>query len=242
MARLAKIGVTALRKMDEGGTAYAGVPDAYVKAIAQAGGIPFLIPVGLNETQLSDVFVSIDGLLFSGGGDISPRFYGLAEDKYLMSVDEERDSMELFLARKAINEKKPFFGICRGLQVVNVALGGTLYTHIPEQCPSEITHRQPTSASKDLIAHSVRVVAESTLAEIVGVSELAVNSRHHQGIKQLATGLKVSALAPDGMIEAVEMPDHPFGIAVQWHPENLTSDRAMLAIFVAFVNACKQRV
>ena len=144
-------------------------------------------------------------------------------------------------AAKYLEKGKPFFGICRGAQVVNVALGGNLYTHIEDQHPDALKHDYYPDYPRNRLSHPVRVEEGSRLAGIVDEPVLQVNSLHHQGIKGLAPTLKPVAYAPDGIIEAVELSDHPFGLAVQWHPEWLTDQQPMRNLFKAFVDSARKR-
>ena len=235
--RVPVIGVTTTQGDDANKRPYVKLPQAYVRAVLAAGGSPLLVPAGLQGGQLEAVFDVIDGLLLSGGGDIAPSAFGADGDSHAQYVDEARDALEFSLLLKAIEAGKPFLGICRGLQVINVTLGGSLFTDIPSQRPGGVVHRQEKSALPGAIAHKVSVEPESRLAGILGNDDLSVNSRHHQCIKELASGLKASAFAPDGVIEAVELEEHPFGVAVQWHPENLIADERNLNLFRAFVRA-----
>jgi putative glutamine amidotransferase len=238
MGRLSPvIGITTSRQKNDGNVSTLKNPEAYSIAISKAGGLPFLIPLGLSVKQLEQVLSIIDGVLLSGGGDVDPKAYGIINDDRSTSIDPDRDREEFVLVERAIELKKPFLGICRGLQVINVVLGGTLYTNLPGQYSKKINHRQAASEQLGLTSHKVRIVQGSRLEDILGTRKLFVNSRHHQGIKRLADKLIASAYAPDNLIEAIEIPDHPFGIAVQWHPENLIAHEPMLEIFRAFVNA-----
>jgi putative glutamine amidotransferase len=152
-------------------------------------------------------------------------------------VDADRDETEIEIARSIARSSTPFLGICRGAQVVNIALGGTIYEHIPDQLPEALEHATPDGKPRGYLAHPVRIEAGSTLEGILGASSAQVNSLHHQSIRQVASGLRLTATAPDGVIEAVELPGHPFGVAVQWHPEWLQEHAAMRALFEAFVQA-----
>jgi len=212
------------------------VYQSYVEALAQAGAAPVLIPLGLSPEARQALFSRLDGILFPGGGDISLDYFKGEPHKEINGVSKRRDELELELARAAVQAEKPFFGICRGFQVVNVALGGTLYTHLPDQRHGDINHDQSTPP-RERLAHPVKVEAGSRLAVILNETNLQVNSRHHQGAKDVPTSLKAVAFAPDGLVEAVELPGHPFGLAVQWHPENLTKQAATLRLFAAFVEA-----
>lgn len=212
----------------------------YVEAVMQAGGVPVLIPSELDEGDWMDLYARLDGILLTGGGDLAiERFNGLPHPR-VNSVDKARDALEFGLLHSAIEQGKPFFGICRGAQVVNVGLGGTLYTHLEDQHPNSLKHDYYPDYPRNRLSHPVRVEEGSRLAEIVGEPVLQVNSLHHQGIKDLAPKLKPVAYAPDGLIEAVELSDHPFGMAVQWHPEWLTDQQSTRNLFTAFVNSARE--
>jgi putative glutamine amidotransferase len=210
---------------------------AYVEAIRQAGGLPVLIPNQLHDGEWRDLYPRMNGILFTGGGDISLAYFAGSSHPKIDEVDENRDSLELSLFRQAAQDGKPFLGICRGCQVANVALGGTLYTHIQDQLPGALKHDWYPDMPRTTIAHSVQVVEDSRSSKIFGEKILQVNSLHHQGIKDLAPGLAAVGHAPDNLVEIVEIPDHPFGIAVQWHPEWLTDQQPMSRLFSAFVEA-----
>jgi putative glutamine amidotransferase len=155
-------------------------------------------------------------------------------------VESARDAIELPLLRAAVDMNKPLFGICRGLQVMNVALGGTLYTHIADQLPNALQHDWQQGYPRTHLAHPVRVEEVTRLAEILGAPLVQVNSLHHQGIKDLAPNLKATAFAPDGLIEGIELPDHRFALAVQWHPEWMAEHEEMRKLFKAFVESTKR--
>jgi putative glutamine amidotransferase len=191
------------------------LPAVYVDAVRRAGGIPVMIPPG--EDDLSELLPILNGVIFAGGGDIDPERYGGARHETNYNLDDERDKSELDLARILLRQQDlPILGICRGTQIINVALGGTLIEHLPDVVGEETLHRAPPRLPT---THEVTVSANSRLAKIMGQTEVMPTSWHHQAILEPAPGLKVVASAPDGTIEAVEMPDHPWLIAVQWHPE-----------------------
>jgi putative glutamine amidotransferase len=217
------------------------VNTAYVNAVLQAGGLPVLLPNQLSREDWMELVPRLGGILLTGGGDIDPRHFSAAHHPMVGEVDEERDSLELPLLRFAVEEQKPFLGICRGCQVVNVALGGTLHTHIPDQTQTDIRHDCYPDLPRTHIAHPVRVEEDSRISQIFGEPILQVNSLHHQGIRDLASVLKPVAYAPDGLIEAVELPGHPFGYAVQWHPEWLTDQQPTRNLFSAFVEAAARK-
>jgi putative glutamine amidotransferase len=215
-----------------------GLMPAYIKAVQAAGGLPVLIPLGLSEVDLEAILERLDGLLLPGGGDIDPRVYGGQMDPTVWGIDEDRDRVELLLARKAAESPKPVLAICRGHQIFNVALGGTLWSDIQTQRPDSLKHDYYNIRPRNELIHDVTIQPDSLLARCLGKTTTMVNSLHHQAVHQLASDLTVVATAPDGLIEAAELPGHPFALSVQWHPENLVSDDpAMLDLFRAFVQA-----
>lgn len=234
------IGITTRKDLTPAGLPAVMVLQAYVTALVQAGGAPVLIPSDLPEASWDVLARRLDGILFTGGGDIAiERFAGQPHPK-VGGVDEARDAIELGLARSAAENKTPFLGICRGLQLVNVALGGTLYTDIFDQAPGALKHNNENPdiyKERTELVHPIRIETNSHVSALLGTAHLQVNSLHHQGVRDLAPSLRASAFAPDGIIEAVELPGHPFGIAVQWHPEWLTDQEATRKLFKAFVEA-----
>jgi putative glutamine amidotransferase len=235
------IGVTTWRTSSKSGTSWISVAEAYLQAISGAGACPVLIPPGLPEERLAALLARLDGVLFTGGGDLNPRTYGGKSHPDLEEVDDDRDRVELFLLHRALEDGVPFLGICRGIQVINVGLGGSLYADIPSQYPGAIKHDFHSDWPRDYLAHDVQVQPGSHLRRILGESRLQVNSLHHQGIRRLAPGLLATAHAPDELIEAVELSDHPFGLAVQWHPEFLTDHKPMRNLFRGFVEQAEQK-
>jgi putative glutamine amidotransferase len=214
----------------------------YVDALIEAGGVPVLIPPGLAEPAWRALYERLDGILLSGGGDIDPVHYGGVQDAGLaLEIDPARDEIELGLARSAAADGKPFLGICRGAQTVNVALGGSLYVDIQAGLPKAAKHNYSSDTERSLLVHDVQIDKNSRLAQIVGATTLKVNSLHHQSARDLAPGLRQSAQAPDGVVEGLELPGHPFGIAVQWHPECLPDQPASQRLFKAFVEACQRK-
>ena len=217
---------------------------SYITAVLKAGGLPVIIPSDIDEDGWKELVSRLDGVLFSGGGDIDIEIFKGEPHPAVEGVEPPRDAIEIGMVREVVASAKPFLGICRGLQSVNVALGGTLFTHIPDQVPNSLLHNQPSKniQSRTVLSHTVSIEADSYLARLVGVTSMGVNSFHHQGIKVLAPNLRVVAQAPDGVIEAVELPDHPFGVAVQWHPEWLVDQEPELRLFKAFVDAAAGRL
>jgi putative glutamine amidotransferase len=212
-------------------------PKSYTQALIRAGAAPVLIPLNTPPALLLDLLDRLDGVIFTGGGDIqTERFNGRPHDK-VYGVDLERDAIELALVDLVIERGMPFLGICRGFQMVNVALGGTLYTHILDQFEGALDHSHNPDLPTDHLTHSVELKAGSRLAEIYKTESVQVNSLHHQGVEQIAPRLETVGTAPDGLAEAVVLPDHPFGLAVQWHPEWMPEDETQQKLFTAFRQA-----
>lgn len=220
---------------------FVGLRKTYIDAVASAGGAPLLIPLVGDEDALRAVYEQIDGLLLSGGGDVDPRIYGEEPIPELGAVDPLRDRVELLLARWAAADGKPVLGICRGVQVINVALGGSLFQDIPAQIGGELAHNGSAAAQNWAhMAHDLRIAPESQLAELFGTTSLPTNSLHHQSIKAVAPGLRPVAWAPDGVVEALEGEGGAFLIGVQCHPEALQAeaDPRWRALFERFVASC----
>jgi putative glutamine amidotransferase len=212
------------------------LPAAYVDAVRRAGGIPVLVPPG--EINLPVLVGSVSAMILTGGGDIDPNHYGGLSHAAIYGVDAERDAMELALARLLAAVKRPTLGICRGIQTINVALGGTLIEHLPDVVGDQIEHRHPV---RRIIEHPVHVEPGSRLAAVLGQLAFPVVSWHHQAIRQTAPSLRAVGWAPDGTVEAVEMPEHPWLIAVQWHPElTAGNDALQQRLFDGLVQAARQ--
>jgi putative glutamine amidotransferase len=226
-----------------------GLPESWVmnqrysRVVAAAGGLPVMIPLLNDEDTLRALYDRMDALLLPGGVDLDPATYGETPLPACGRLDPARDRVELQFARWAIAEGKPLFGLCRGLQIVNVVLGGTLYQDIAAQRSDAIKHDYFTSAgfSRDHLAHRVTVASGSRLDALVGTASLEVNSMHHQAVKDLAPGLVPTAVAPDGLIEALELSGSQFLLGVQWHPESLTDrDPRMHRLLAGFVDAASR--
>lgn len=218
------------------------VNSAYLHAIEEAGGIPVLLPPQLSATARETLWRRLDGLVLTGGGDIEPARFGETAHPRTTLVSAERDALELELVDRAMRDDVPLFAICRGLQVVNVALGGTLHQHIPDALGETVQHSQ--TEERHVATHPVKLLTEGTrLGEILGSPELAVNSFHHQAVRTLGRGLRDVAWAPDQVIEALEHEDRRrFMVAVQWHPEHLVEhDVVARALFTAIVEAARAR-
>ncbi|HZJ85239.1 MAG TPA: gamma-glutamyl-gamma-aminobutyrate hydrolase family protein [Syntrophomonadaceae bacterium] len=200
----------------------------YIASVNRAGGIAIILPP-TEENDILNHYINIcNGFLFSGGGDIDPNYWGEMPDRRLGEINPIRDSFEYKLAQKVLGGSRPILGICRGCQLLNVAMGGSIIQDIN----SRISHTQ--KAPRDYTFHAIVIEEGSILREIVKAPSIRVNSFHHQAIKKLGRGLKVSAVAPDGIIEAVESTKHAFVLGIQWHPECLTDKNSYL-LFRALV-------
>lgn len=209
----------------------------YSNIVTKSGGIPIFLPCCADVNELLDV---IDGLIIPGGDeDINPKFYGqeIMSDK--IKINDERASFELALVKGAIERDMPVFGICNGLQVINVVLGGTLIQHIPDTHQSDINHEQP--APKNIPTHPVIIENDTLFASLSDVPTVEINTTHHQAIDKIGSGLKVSARAPDGIIEAIESPTHKFLVGVQWHSEYVNTELD-IQLFKRFIEESKKPV
>ncbi len=224
------IGSDVLRTAGERDRAF--VYTTYVDSLRRAGAVPVLIPP--QPENAAEVLDDVDGLLLAGGEDCDPAAYGEQAHPSVEPMDPRRQANDLSLARIARERGIPTLGICLGVQVMNVAAGGTLIQHIE----SDIDH---ASDPEDRHRHEVAIDGGTRLAAIVGERELGVNSSHHQAIKDVGAGLRVTAHAPDGIIEGIEDPRHPFYVGVQWHPEDMGGEASASAIFGAFVEAARKR-
>jgi putative glutamine amidotransferase len=216
----------------------AGEANDYVRALEESGfgreEIVLLKPGQIPES-------SFDGVLLGGGVDVDPTRYGqIARPGAGVEVDLDRDTTDLAVFERSWREETPILGICRGLQVINVALGGTLVQDLRTDRPSGIDHHRPPR-DRTRRDHTVQVVPGTRLAALAGARQISVNSRHHQAIDRLAAGLVASASAPDGTVEGVETPGERWCMAVQWHPENLADDPASRRLFEVFARAVRER-
>ncbi|PYR90643.1 MAG: peptidase C26 [Acidobacteria bacterium] len=222
------IGITRCSKLDD-----------YIESVKHAGGEPVVLEPG---DDLRESLARVDGLLLSGGPDVDPRLYGETPHPSTV-VDSDRDTFEIPLSREAVARDVPLFAICRGVQVLNVAAGGTLVQDIPSAIKSELDHsiQEPKHAE----AHDVRVTPDTRLASALTPSRqldtCSVNSRHHQAVARVAPSFVVSAVSSDGIVEAIERPESTFCVGVQWHPENFWRTGEFDGLFEAFVEAARQR-
>lgn len=226
----ARVAVTRCRKIDD-----------YLESLRRAGVDPVVVEAGHDHPL--EVLGRVDGLVLTGGGDVDPRLYGEAPSPHVKLAEPGRDAFEVDLVVRALERDLPVLAICRGMQVLNVACGGTLVQHIPDAVPRALVHE--VSSRPDAIAHDVEVMPGSRLAETFAPgsrpapARQPVNSRHHQAVKHLGPGLTSVATAPDGVIEAVERPGGRFCVGVQWHPENFWRTGEFDVLFNAFASACR---
>ncbi|KAM3093527.1 gamma-glutamyl-gamma-aminobutyrate hydrolase family protein [Phormidesmis sp. 146-35] len=209
------------------------LPGTYVDAVQLAGGSPILLP----PNQPDQILNILDGLIFTGGGDINPALYGGEAHPTIYAVDPDRDEFELALAKVALTTQIPILGICRGMQVLNVATGGDLVPHVPDAYGDAIAHRldhprRPTQ-------HDVQVFPDSRLAQILETKALTIVTWHHQAVRTFSADWRLAAQASDGLVEALEHQHHPWAIGLQWHPEMSAQDPAHLKLFQALVKAAR---
>jgi putative glutamine amidotransferase len=234
------IGAQYERKM---GGLVSGVSPTYLRAVEAGGGIPLLIHLSEDQAVPDALYERCDGLLFHGGGDVDPARYGAAMIAACGKPDPLRDQVELHLAQRALAEGMPILGICRGIQLLNVAMGGTLWQDIPSELPESLDHYASLNAEgRALMPHTITIESDSWLAEQLGTTAIPVNTFHHQALKQLGEGLRVVATATDGIIEAVEGTGNHFVMGVQCHPEDLwnAAEPRWLGLFRGFVAIAAQ--
>lgn len=216
-----RIGVTAvLRTWDR--QLRTGVNAAYVRAVVGVGAAPLIMSPLAGDTSAGALLDACDGLLLTGGEDVDPALYGAAPSPQLGAVDGERDRFEIALLAEARQREMPVLAVCRGIQLVNVALGGTLWQDLPSERTSAVVH--DAGGARNVPTHAVRIREASRIADCVGATRIDVNSFHHQAVKELAPGLVATAWADDGLIEGVEAVEGPWLLGVQWHPEEMHAD------------------
>jgi len=212
--------------------------EKYISAVEQAGGIPLAIPLLQDKNALKILAHRLDGIILSGGPDIDPSYFHEMPHPCLGSVCPQRDETEIFITAEIIKLSKPLLGICRGLQVMNVAMGGTLYQDISSNIKEPIKHIQ--DAPRWHKSHEIEIVdIDSLIYKIIGKRRIRVNSFHHQSVERPAPDFKITALAPDGVIEAMESNVGGFCLGVQWHPEELIDDAIHLRLFESMIDAAK---
>ena len=219
-----KIGISKCSKIDD-----------YVESVRRAGGEPIVLD--WEQLSAADAAATIDGLVLTGGPDVNPERYGEPPHPSTHPADSQRDAFELELVGSALARETPLLAICRGLQVLNVAAGGTLIQDIPSEQPAAEPHQ--VNEPKNAAAHTVRLELGSTVARLLGTTETTVNSRHHQAVRTTGHGLVVTAVSPDGIVEGLEKPDARFCVAVEWHPENFVESGEFLPLFEGLVKAAR---
>lgn len=213
--------------------------DTYVNAVLEEGGIPVILPNIQDISVIPELVAGLDGILLSGGNDVDPAYFGKLPSSHLGTVTPRRDAFELELARYILkNTNKPLLGICRGIQVMNVAMGGTLHIDLPEdgkRCHSLDMY------PRNSLTHDVRILEKTRMYAIMGGELGRVNSFHHQAVEIVGEGFIVSAWSvPDMVVEAIELPEHRFAVGVQWHPEELMHRKEAQKLFTSFVDAARQ--
>lgn len=238
--RACTVAVTAGIRPD-GDTSRVRLTAAYVTALESAGLIPLIVPPLSTPDAAATVLDSVAGLVLTGGGDIDPARYGEKRHEKVHSINAARDATEAALIEEAKRRGTPVLAICRGIQMLNVALGGTLVQDIPSQCETDISHDEESARTSR--THEVSVEPDSLIAKAIGAEHLTVNSFHHQSVKRVAEGMRVTARSPDGIIEGLESIDESWWVlAVQWHPEEMTDspepwDRGLFQAFARKLEA-----
>lgn len=238
--RACTVAVTAGIRPD-GDTSRVRLTAAYVTALESAGLIPLIVPPLSTPDAAAAVLDSVAGLVLTGGGDIDPARYGEKRHEKVHSINAARDATEAALIKEAQRRGTPVLAICRGIQILNVALGGTLVQDIPSQCETDISHDEESARTSR--THEVSVEPDSLIAKAIGTEHLTVNSFHHQSVKRVADGMRVTARSPDGIIEGLESTDDSWWVmAVQWHPEEMTDspepwDRGLFQAFARKLEA-----
>jgi putative glutamine amidotransferase len=227
------IGSDVLQKQGERDRAF--VYTTYIESLVRAGAVPVLIPP--QPENAADVLDGLDGIVLAGGDDCDPSEYGEEKHPSCEPMDPRRQRNDVGLAKLARERGIPTLGICLGVQVMNVAAGGTLIQDIGSAIETDIDH---ASEPSDRHRHEVHIDSSTKLGRILGARELNVNSSHHQAVGRVASGLNIAAQAPDGVVEALEDPSHPFYVGVQWHPEDMPGESSASALFGAFVEAARE--
>lgn len=217
------------------------ISEDHIQSITFAGGLPLMLPYVSHDMDVNDIINKLDGLYLTGGNDIDPSFFNEEPHQNLGEVNRIRDIFEIMCTKRAIMVKRPVFAVCRGAQILNIALGGDMYQDIYAQHKGELLQHQQ-QAIKSHPSHDVHLTTNSLLYELIGKKRIKVNSRHHQANRRLGQSLAVAATASDGVIEAVEQLGNAFVLGVQWHPENMavTNDEPSLALYDGFIRACKK--
>lgn len=216
--------------------AYIRLSASYLDTVVSAGGLPIIVPPLGKDIDVEAWLDRLDGFILTGGLDMDPRRLGLPPHSAVQPLPERREESDRQLIRRLLERRLPLLGIGLGMQQLNVACGGSLYLHLPQDMPRAMPHRDPTDVEH---RHIVLIEPGTRMEEIYGAGEIRVNSCHHQAVRQLGTGLRAGARAPDGVIEAIESTDpHRFCVGVQWHPESETASALDMQLFESFIQAC----
>ena len=216
-----------------------GINQSYVRALVASGCAPVMIPLLDDDERLRAIYERLDGIVLPGGADVAPEAYGEEPIRDLNVVEAPRDRTELMLARWAFADDLPVLGICRGQQVLNVALSGSLWQDLRHQGVTSVEHSDADGRARTALMHRVRLDPDSRLAQLIDETEIQVNSLHHQAIKTIAPQLRVTGKSDDGVIEAIESPERRFLIAVQWHPEEIDDLPWVRRLFQGFARAAQ---
>lgn len=228
-----------LTPSDDDSTGSSRISASYLNALQESGAVPLLLPLAPSAEDCSALTDTLDGFIFTGGPDVHPFYFGEETLEGCGNCSFIRDHSELLLFSHILKTKKPVLAICRGIQLINIAMGGDIYQDLSRtERHLKIAHRQPFSSS--FPSHHVSAVPDTLLASVIGTQAIEVNSAHHQAVRRIAPGLQSCAFSPDGIIEAVEAPGYPFLLGVQWHPELLFhSHEHARRLFNTFVNSCR---
>ncbi len=213
--------------------------DVYIDAVTEAGGIPVVLPPVSTDDAIAAYVDMVDGFVFVGGPDINPSRYGQEPHETWNPIPERRETFDFMLMENALESGKPLLGVCLGMQELAVQTGGDMIQDIPSQTESDINHRPGLPGAED--AHDVTITPGTKLHQLIGTDRVSVNSMHHQACATPGPGVIVGARSPDGIIEAIEIPDHPFAIGVQWHPEHQIMREYQLSIFEGLINEARRQ-
>jgi putative glutamine amidotransferase len=236
------IGITTKTRFSGGGDFSSNTeihysPIDYIRSVDKAGGVPILIPMVASEEAADLWLARLDGVILSGGMDVDPNYYGQEPVRDLGGIDGAKDDLEMMLIPKLFEKRIPTLAICRGIQAVNVSAGGTLFQDVKIFSDKVLKHSQRTTDERP--THSITIEPDSWMEKVFGTTSTRVNSYHHQSVDRVAEGFRVTAKAPDGIIEAMEHTDHPYMMCVQFHPELMTHLPEFNRLFVSHVEACR---
>ncbi|HEY9061641.1 MAG TPA: gamma-glutamyl-gamma-aminobutyrate hydrolase family protein [Pseudobacteroides sp.] len=216
------------------------IKKGYCEGVNKAGGLGVLLPMCTQPELMENMVQSCDGFLISGGPDVDPKYFNEMNLPFNQDISPYRDTLEIFITRRAIELNKPLFGICRGIQIMNVAMGGSLYQDIHSQINDRKLIKHSQAAPRWYPTHKINVKKDSILSKLLKATSIEVNSFHHQAIKDTAPGFEISSLSEDGIIESIEYKNHKFALGVQWHPELMwEANSVFLSLFEGLVQSCK---